>query len=114
MFKVNKNEETRHGDISFHRLDSIPANFNPVKHSGSFVLAEGEATGHHHKISVKEKNNDFQIFKDEDNNYILKVNSPCQLTHQEHKTIEFTKGIYFVKHETEYNPFTEELEKIKD
>jgi len=117
----------RHGDVSFHYLKEIDkSKLDEIETQGNeFVIAEGEATGHIHRIKVKDRTtkNPFKIYKDESGKMILEVLSDGveiehwnKLTNKpaEHKTLTFSKGYYLIEHEERYNPFTEELEKVID
>ncbi len=100
----------RHGDLSFHPIKKIVGKLQ--KHSGSFVLAEGEATGHNH-IITKERGT-MNIYKDVQGNLVLEIDGRALLTHPEHKTIEFKTGTFKVVHEREYNHFSHSIHKVVD
>ena len=100
----------RHGDISFHSIKKLPDN---LKKTNNPILAYGEATGHHHKL-VKEYEAQFDVLEDNVGNKYLQINSPTQLTHQEHKTITIEKGMYFISNEREYDYFALEAKKVVD
>lgn len=55
----------------------------PLKHAGSFVFAEGEATGHFHTI-VAQKPQDLVIEKIANGDYIFVLKSEARITHPEH------------------------------
>ncbi len=99
----------RHGDISLHLIDKLPDGIKKVKSNGVFNLKEGEATGHFHQLK-----GDFEIYQDEEGRNVLNVNKKSTLTHPEHKEITIEKGIYIQEQEIEYDPFTEELNKVID
>ena len=113
MNKLKSNEECRHGDLSFHALKELPKNLKEIKHDGSFILAFGEATGHHHKITVKDKD-DLKIYQDAEGRYIMDVKGEATLTHQEHDTITFASGVYIQEIETERDPFLDTIRQVKD
>lgn len=83
-----------------------------VKHGGSIILAFGEATGHHHKLTV-ENPNDLEIVKTE-GGYILTLKSPGTITHQEHLSITLAPGIYRSGHEREKDWFSLSTRKVVD
>ena len=77
-------------------LEKVPAR-------GDFLLAKGEATDHAHRLVFED--GDVDIFMDVEGNYILNVIREAQLTHQEHKPITLSRGIYMQKIEQEYDLF---------
>ena len=99
----------RHGDLCIKPIKEIP---KTAKKLNTLTLALGEATGHHHTL-VKERENLIEVFEDEGGKY-FKVGQPTPLIHQEHKTITIEKGIYFIEIEQERDPFTEQINKVKD
>lgn len=44
----------RQGDILLLRVEAIHEKATPVKTEGPIILAEGEATGHHHAVHETE------------------------------------------------------------
>lgn len=79
------------------------------KHSGSFIVGYGEATGHHHKVHC----DDMRVLKTE-GGYILVLGTEGRVTHQEHKDITLVPGTYVVKHEREKDWFSLSTRKVVD
>lgn len=79
------------------------------KHSGSFIVGYGEATGHHHKVHC----DDMQVLKT-DKGYILVLGSQGRVTHQEHKDIVLSPGTYVVEHEREKDWFSLATRRVVD
>lgn len=102
----------RQGDVSFHPLDVLPVSVEKVPAHKDYVLARGEATGHTHRLVFEE--GDVDIFVDQEGNHILNVIREAQLTHQEHKPITLSPGIYIQKIEQEYDPFEEQRRRVMD
>ena len=102
----------RHGDLSFHPLEALPVSLEKIPARKDFVLARGEATGHAHRLVFED--GDVDIFMDVEGNYILNVIREAQLTHQEHKTITLSQGIYMQKSEQEYDVFEEQRRMVMD
>lgn len=78
----------RNGDWSFTPITEEEFNKEVkgkelLKHSGSFVFAEGEATGHFHTI-VAPKKEDLKIIKLSTGDYIFSIESESKVTHPEH------------------------------
>lgn len=88
----------RHGDVILRRLEKEEeVKGEKQKH---LILAEGEVTGHSHRIS-KGKGELFKF----DNKMFLKIQSEIAcLTHEEHKKIELPAGDYEVIIQREYTP----------
>lgn len=83
-----------------------------VEHDGSFVLALGEATGHHHRITVADPL-DMEIVKVE-GGYILNLKSEGTIEHQEHLPIKLAPGKYRTGHEREKDWFSLAVRRVVD
>lgn len=75
---------------------------------GRLILAEGEATGHHHSVDAVA----CQLFSLADGKRMLVVAEPDFLTHQEHGAIEIAPGTYWVVGQREYTP--QEIRRVLD
>lgn len=106
-----KNQFKHQGDIPcFPFTGKITG--EKINHSGSFVLALGEATGHHHKITI-DKPADLEIRKTE-GGYILVLKSEATIEHQEHHSIVLSPGVYRTGHEREKDWFSLSVRKVVD
>jgi hypothetical protein len=65
------------------------------------VLAEGEITGHHHRI---EDARTASLFVHRGELLLNVVALEAKLVHEEHGTIELTRGAYRVWRQREYDP----------
>lgn len=102
----------RHGDIPIFSVDSIPKDAEKIKFDGSFPIAFGEVTGHHHSLfPVKSK--DMKVFK-KNNVYFIQCIVDVPLRHQEHKEIVIPKGIWKFGREVQRDPFMDTLSKTQD
>jgi hypothetical protein len=63
------------------------------------ILAEGEATGHHHVLE-----GDTAVMDKDGRPWVVAVVQPTVLTHQEHDAIEIPPGHYEVVRQEEYTP----------
>lgn len=99
------------GDIPLYPHEG-PITGEAVKHNGTFVLALGEATGHHHRIEVAHLN-DMQIVKTE-GGYILTLKKEGTITHQEHLSITLAPGTYRTGHEREKDWFSMATRRVVD
>lgn len=108
--KIKKNY--RHGDVSLHEIDELPTGLKKmdIDKDNGFILAFGEVTFHHHKI-VGDR---LEIFQDSEGRHYLKVGSPSELTHQEHKTITILPGIYKQHQEQEFDYWSLSVQRVID
>lgn len=96
----------RHGDLLVENVDEIPADARPLSH---LVLAEGELTGHSHRIAEKDAAQLFQSFT---GLYLRITGEMATLIHQEHGPIELPRGQYRVWRQREYSP--REIRVVRD
>lgn len=88
----------RQGDVILKVAKSIPMAY--LKRLSHLTLAEGEVTGHSHRIS----NGEAELYE-KDGVLYLKVLSPtATLTHEEHKQLEIPQGFWMVRIQREYQP----------
>lgn len=96
----------RHGDILVATADDVPADARKLHH---LVLAEGELTGHSHRIADR----DTAVLFQSTQGMFLSVTAPtATLIHQEHGPIELPCGTYRVWRQREYSP--REIRVIRD
>lgn len=106
----------RHGDILIRRVDAVPT--EGVKLTGKdkrgLVLAEGEVTGHAHTIARPSAGQQILVSATEANELRmwLTLDTPAELTHQEHSTITLPAGDYEVIRQVEYE--AGELRNVAD
>lgn len=92
----------RHGDIPVYEVSEVTG--EKVKHEGSFILAEGETTGHNHVISVPSVD-DMEIFSTPEGGYYMRLKTEASLVHPEHKELIIPAGTYYVGKEREVDHF---------
>lgn len=105
--KTNKNAkplteigaQARQGDTLLRRIESIPK--EELKKLKTCTLALGEITNHHHTI---EKGAIGYTKEGQLATYVEVQEALAALTHQEHETIEFPKGVYESLKQVEYTP----------
>jgi len=96
----------RHGDLLVQTTQGIPRGARRLNH---LVLAEGELTGHSHRVAEK----DAAELYDSQHELFLSVTGPrATLIHQEHGPIELPQGIYRVWRQREYSP--REIRIVRD
>ena|SRR3990167_6491581 len=88
----------RNGDVNLHPISKEEfekVSGQIIKHTGSFVVARGEATGSEHRISVKEKEN-LVVKQDEQGNFYFAIMEGGLITHtHDHKTLTIPKKTYY-------------------
>lgn len=98
----------RHGDLLIKEISKLPDNLKKLDNT---TLAYGEVTGHHHTIT---KQPWVTVYQNDGGIKFVQLDEKAELTHQEHKTIEIEKGLYEVIIEKEFDPWSEEINKVKD
>ncbi|MBC6479172.1 MAG: hypothetical protein GDA56_16820 [Hormoscilla sp. GM7CHS1pb] len=64
------------------------------------TLAEGEVTGHSHRISDGQA----ELYEKDGTLYLRVFSEAATLTHEEHKAIEIPQGDWMVRIQREYEP----------
>lgn len=96
----------RHGDLLIENADCVPRDARRLQH---LVLAEGELTGHAHRIAEKDSAELHQATL----GLFLRVTADrATLVHQEHGPISLTRGVYRVWRQREYSPA--EIRVVRD
>lgn len=99
----------RHGDVILYQLKE-DLDFSDVVKTEKLVLAEGEATGHAHRLT-----GNFEVMEQlAGGNVKFTVNTTAVLTHEEHDRIVLEKGVYLKVNQVEYDPFTDLVKKVVD
>lgn len=108
---MKKISPIRHGEIMLVPVTAVPEG-NTSKHN-IFIVGHSE-TGHHHVLESKAK---FEITEANQELY-FRLFEPSKLVHKKttdkHRTLTIPAGIYKRYHDTEYNPFTRLIEKVRD
>lgn len=96
----------RHGDVLVESIDDVPRDARRLQH---LVLAEGELTGHSHRVAQR----DGAVLWRSDRGLFLSVTVPTvTLIHQEHGPIDLPQGCYRVWQQREYTP--REIRIVRD
>ncbi len=88
----------RQGDLFFQKVDVIPPAAEKVRHR---VLAEGEITGHSHRIA---ESGVATVYKLDDEFYVDVPRHSANVIHEEHGTVALDQGRYRVWRQREYTP----------
>lgn len=86
----------RHGDVIIKQIEKKPTK---AKKLDTLILAEGEATGHYHRISEGEA----ALYSYDDKKYLEIQSEIGLLTHEEHKALELPHGTYEIIIQREYD-----------
>ena len=90
----------RQGDVLIIKAEIDLQGAKEIKpRNGRIILAEGEATGHHHSVDCAVAS----LF-DLGGKMVMVVDEPTVITHQEHGAIEIAPGQYWVVGQREYQP----------
>ena len=99
------------GDVIIESVDSIPTDCTPGKlRQGCIILAEGETTGHAHRISEVAG----VVFREKDGMFYLENKHELTVNHEEHKTVTIPPGTWRVRKVREYDHFAEEARVVTD
>ena len=85
----------RQGDVLLQQVQDIQG-----KQLSHLTLAEGEVTGHSHRISSGEA----ELYEKDGTLYLRVFSEQATLTHEEHKAIDIPEGNWMVRIQREYEP----------
>jgi hypothetical protein len=88
----------RHGDVLIQSVSSIPKKAKKQRH---VTLAEGELTGHSHRIAQPSA---AVLFRDDLQLFLQVTAASAVVQHEEHAAITLPKGFYRVWQQREYTP----------
>lgn len=99
----------RHGDVIIEQVDTVPAGCKLLpRHIHGLVLAEGEVTGHAHRIQAEPGFAELWGLPNQPTNdngtRFLVVDRVVMLAHEEHKTMTIPPGTYRVRVKRQYSP----------
>ena len=100
----------QHGDVLLKEVKVLPKGLM-LKGTQDVIVAEGELTGHSHKVQGK----GVQLLeRAEDKTLFLNVIWPSTITHQEHQEIEISPGLYEIGRIKEYDYFEAQARLVRD
>jgi hypothetical protein len=100
----------RQGDLLLQPIEKIPASARAADPKSEIVLAEGEATGHAHRIKPPWENRAKQYF--DGPTLYLEVLKPVAVDHEEHGAITIPPGCYERRLQTE--TWMDEVRQVAD
>jgi hypothetical protein len=92
----------RQGDVLLVPVEKAPEVREP-RRARSHVLAEGEATGHAHRLSARlpverRRTVDGRVF------FVVPAGGQAQVVHEEHDTLALAEGVWELRQQREYEP----------
>lgn len=87
----------RQGDVILISVKKMQDEGKKLPH---LTLAEGEVTGHSHRISEGQA----QLYEKDGTLYLRVLSETATLTHEEHKAIQIPQGSWMVRIQREYEP----------
>jgi hypothetical protein len=85
----------RQGDVILLSAEHVEGQKLP-----HLILAEGEATGHTHRIAEGQA----ELYEQEGTLYLSVISDSAVLAHEEHQPIPIPKGNWMVRIQREYQP----------
>lgn len=87
----------RQGDVILISVKKTQDEGRKLPH---LTLAEGEVTGHSHRISEGQA----ELYEKDGTLYLRVLSETAILTHEEHKAIQIPQGSWMVRIQREYEP----------
>jgi hypothetical protein len=101
--------QIRQGDVLLVPVNSIPLDAKPFPTKGDLVLAEGEVTGHAHRVRRPGKK--ARLLTTGTETY-LEVLEPVSLDHEEHGAPTLEPGVYHIRRQVEM--WLDEVRQVAD
>lgn len=102
--------QIQQGDVVFEYVEALPEGAEALPSVEYVVFAEGEATGHAHRASVKGA---VQLFRHNDGTY-ARISRPIRVKHEEHKPVNLPPGIVRYGQVYEYDYLSEMDRQVID
>lgn len=103
-------EQVQQGDVVFEYVNELPNGIQTVGRPEYAVFAEGEATGHAHRASVRRA---VTLFVLADVTY-ARIHKPIRVRHEEHKSITLRPGFVRYGQVFEYDYLSEMDRQVVD
>lgn len=98
------------GDVLFCRVKEVKG--VEVKADGrGYVFAEGETTGHYHAVKDTEA---VKVYEENGVKYVRVIKACATVEHQEHGAVVLPRGTYKVGIVKEYDPFADDIRRVRD
>lgn len=102
--------QLQHGDVLIE-TSKIPD--GAQRRNGAIILAEGEVTGHAHRVSCPE-GVEAELLELGDKLFLRIMGGDASVVHEEHKEITIPEGEYEISRVQEYDHFAEEARTVAD
>jgi hypothetical protein len=89
-----RRKQYRQGDILIEDVDQLPADAKPQTRLRRLVVAQGEATGHHHVLLPSREDMDW--WQNAAGDIYVRSAEAGRLVHEEHGTIEILTDAQFI------------------
>jgi hypothetical protein len=92
--RIQTRKQYRQGDILIEDIDQLPADAKPQTRLRRLVVAQGEATGHHHVLLPSREDMDW--WQNAAGDIYVRSAEAGRLVHEEHGTIEILTDAPFI------------------
>lgn len=99
------------GDVLFFVVKKVKGKVIKPEAERGFVFAEGETTGHYHAVKETEG---VKVYEENGTKYCAVEKESAVVEHQEHGAITLPKGTYKISIVKEFDPFEQEIRKVRD
>ena len=96
------------GDVLLEGIDSLDG-FEKVQDGAGIVLAEGETTGHMHRVRERA-----ELYRDKTGQFYLSTTGPTTIVHEEHRPITVPGGFFKVGIVREYDYIEQQSRQVRD
>lgn len=90
----------RQGDVLLLPTQAFPTQALNGQKLPHLTLAEGEVTGHKHRISDGQA----ELYETDGTLYLRVLSETVMLTHEEHQSIAIPQGTWIIRIQREYEP----------
>lgn len=108
---MSKKLAFQQGDVLLYKVDSVPEGKTVKPKERGLILAEGEVTGHAHRIT---KLKSVIMIQTDDGRVFLQVKEATPLEHEEHHVIIIEPGEYEVGKVLERDHFSRVTREVID
>ena len=104
-------KQIQHGDVLLWEVNELPSGVKIIKRkNGLLIVAEGEATGHHHAIAER----GCRLYELKGDLYLEVTQEDVTITHDEHKPLPIPRGIYQIGQVKEYDHLLDMERRVVD
>ncbi len=87
-------KQQQQGDVWIERIEALPDSNLTKRVDRHHVLAEGEHTGHYHRLECSDVDTNVSSYVDSNGNLFLELKEDCTLVHEEHLPQVLSAGFY--------------------